>query len=298
MAVLNKKTTLIRTISFMAIFVAINVLCSFLTTVLPLLSVILIIFLPLTSAVVEITCKDRWFPIYALATIGLSIVVSLSSIDFTLFYVLPSIFTGYVFGFFLKNNLPSMFAIFFAATIHTLISFSFIPLLELFTGSNLIDVFAKILKISNRIWFDRSILILFFLVSLIQIILSFIVVENELKKFGYKNECEFNQEKAADYSSITFSLLAIVFAFIYLPLSFLMIGFAFFFSTFTIIFQFKVMNKPSLIFDGISVLLGIILYAALNKYLNEGLDLVLFVIIPILISSFSISYSFLKKSEQ
>ena len=298
MAVLNKKTTLIRTISFMAIFVAINVLCSFLTTVLPLLSVILIIFLPLTSAVVEITCKDRWFPIYALATIGLSIVDSLSSIDFTLFYVLPSIFTGYVFGFFLKNNLPSMFAIFFAATIHTLISFSFIPLLELFTGSNLIDVFAKILKISNRIWFDRSILILFFLVSLIQIILSFIVVENELKKFGYKNECEFNQEKAADYSSITFSLLAIVFAFIYLPLSFLMIGFAFFFSTFTIIFQFKVMNKPSLIFDGISVLLGIILYAALNKYLNEGLDLVLFVIIPILISSFSISYSFLKKSEQ
>ena len=81
-----KKETLIRTICFMSFFVAINVLCSFLTTVLPLLSVILIIFLPLTSAMVEVLCKDRWFPIYAIATIGLSIVVSLSSIDFTIFF--------------------------------------------------------------------------------------------------------------------------------------------------------------------------------------------------------------------
>jgi len=298
MAVLIKKNTLIRTICFMSLFVAINVLCSFLTTIIPLLSVILIIFLPLTSAIVEITCKDRWFIIYAFATLGLSIVVSLSSIDFTLFYIVPSVFTGYIFGFFLKNKLPSMFAIFFASIIQTLITFLFIPLIQLFSGTNMIDVFAKILRISNRIWFDRVVLLLFFIISLIQTILSFIVVENELKKFGYVNDCEFNQEKVADYSALAFALLSILFAFFYVPISYLCIGVSFFFTVFIISFQVKSKNKISLAIDGASLLIGLILYAALNKFLQNGTDLVIFITIPVLISSFSISYSFLKKSRQ
>ena len=298
MAVLIKKETLIRTICFMAFMVAINVVCAFLTTIIPLVSIILIIFLPLTSALVEVTCKDRWFPIYAVATIGLSIVVSLSSIDFTIFYIVPSIFTGYIFGLFCKRNLPSMFAIFFASIIQTILSFGFIPLLQLIAGSNLIDVFAKIFKISNRFWFDTSIILLFFAISLIQVILSYIVVENELKKLGVKTECKLNQERIASYSAIGSFLLALVFSFFYLPLSYLFVGTAYYFGVFIIVFQFASKNRFCLIADGVSILIGVILYAALNKYFENGTDFVLFAIIPLLISVISISHSFLKKSEQ
>ena len=298
MAVLKKRDTLIRTICFMSFFVAINVVCSFLTTVLPLVSVILIIFLPLTSAMVEVTCKDRWFPIYAVATIGLSIVVSLSSIDFTIFYIVPSIFTGYIFGLFCKRNLPSMFAIFFASIIQTVLSFAFIPLLQLITGSNLIDVFAKILRISDRFWFDTMILLLFFAVSLIQVILSFIVVENELKKFGIKNECKLNQEIIADYSIVGSVIFVLIFSFFCLPLVYLFVGIAYYFAVFVISLQVKDKNKLCLIFDGASLLIGVVLYAALNKFLQNGTDFVLFATVPGLISVCSISYSFLKKSKQ
>ena len=298
MAVLNKKNSLIRTICFMAFMVAINVVCAFLTTVIPLISIILIIFLPLTSALVEVTCKDRWFPIYAVATIGLSIVVSLSSIDFTIFYIVPSIFTGYIFGLFCKRNLPSMFAIFFASIIQTVLSFGFIPLLQLITGSNLIDVFAKIFKISDRFWFDTSIILLFFAISLIQVILSYIVVENELKKLGVKNECTLNQEFIASCSAIGSCLLALLLSFFYLPLCYLFVGTAYYFGVFIIVFQLVSKNKTCLIADGASILIGVILYAALNKYLENGRDFVLFAIIPLLISVISISHSFLKKSEQ
>ena len=298
MAVFNKRDTLIRTICFMSFFVAINVVCSFLTTVLPLVSVILIIFLPLTSAMVEVTCKDRWFPIYAVATIGLSIVVSLSSIDFTIFYIVPSIFTGYIFGLFCKRNLPSMFAIFFASIIQTVLSFAFIPLLQLITGSNLIDVFAKILRISYRFWFDTMILLLFFAVSLIQVILSFIVVENELKKFGLKNECKLNQEFIADYSIVGSVIFVLIFSFFCLPLAYLFVGIAYYFAVFVISLQVKDKNKLCLIFDGASLLIGVVLYAALNKFLQNGTDFVLFATVPGLISVCSISYSFLKKSKQ
>lgn len=292
-----KKETLIRTICFMAFFVAINVVCSFLTTVLPLISILLIIFLPLTSAIVEVMCKDRWFPIYAVATIGLSIVVSLSSIDFTIFYIVPSIFTGYIFGLFSKRNLPSMFAIFLAAIVQTLLSFAFIPLLQLITGSNLIDVFVKILRISDRFWFDSVILLLFFLVALIQVILSYIVVQNELSKFGQKSECKYNQERIAGFTTIGSAVLSAVFSIFYMPLCYLFIGIAYYFAVYVVIFQVQVKNKICLIIDGVSLLIGVILYAALNQFVKDEVEFALFAITPGLISVVSICYSFLKKSE-
>ena len=281
----------------MAFFVAINVVCSFLTTVLPLISILLIIFLPLTSAIVELMCKDRWFPIYAVATIGLSIVVSLSSIDFTIFYIVPSIFTGYIFGLFSKRNLPSMFAIFLAAIVQTLLSFAFIPLLQLITGSNLIDIFVKILRISDRFWLDSVILLLFFMVALIQVILSYIVVQNELSKFGQKSECKYNQERIAGFTTIGSAVLSAIFSIFYMPLCYLFIGIAYYFAVFVVIFQVQVKNKICLIIDGVSLLIGVILYAALNQFVKDEVEFALFAITPGLISIVSICYSFLKKSE-
>ena len=292
-----KKETLIRTISFMAFFVAINVVCSFLTTVLPLVSIILIIFLPLTSAIVEVMCKDRWFPIYAFATIGLSIVVSLSSIDFTIFYIVPSIFTGYIFGLCSKRNLPSMFAIFFATVIQTLLSFAFIPLLQLITGTNLIDVFVKILQISDTFLFNSLLLLIFFIVALIQIILSFIVVQNELNKFGQKVEFKYDQERVASFSALGSAILCAIFSLFYMPLCYLFVGISYYFAVFVVIFEIQSKNKIGLIIDGCSLLIGIVLYAALNQFFVNGSDFALFAITPALISVASISLSFLKKSE-
>ena len=298
MSQIQRKSTLIRTICFMSFFVAINVICSFLTTVVPLLSIILIIFLPLTSAVVEVLCKDRWFPIYAFATIGLSIVVSLSSIDFTIFYIVPSIFTGYIFGLFSKKNFPAMFAIFFAAAIQTALSFAFIPLLQLITGSNLLDVFAKIFGISDTFWFDNLILLLFFIIGLIQVILSFIVVKNELEKFGQKSTWKLNQVNFANYSVLGCTVLSIAFSFFYTPMMFLLIGLAYYFVVFVVIDQLQNNNVKCLILDGAFVFLGMLLYAILNKYIKDEFEFLVMLVPALLISLTSILDSFLKKSKQ
>ena len=293
-----KRETLIRTICFMSFFVAINVVCSFLTTVLPLISIALIIFLPLTSAMVEVTCKDRWFPIYAFATIGLSIVVSLSSIDFTIFYIVPSIFTGYIFGLFSKKHLPIMYAIFIATVIQTGLSFAFIPLIELITGSNLLDVFVKIFRISDRFWFNSLLLLIFFIVALMQVVLSFIVVTNELKKFTSDKPVNHTQTQIAALSSLTSAVLSGVFAFFYLPGSLLFVGISFYFGVFVVIDQVYSKNKLAIILDGVFAFITLLLYALLNKFFKDGVDLVLFTITPVLVSVFSILHSFLKKCRQ
>ena len=298
MSSVYKKDTLIRTICFMSFFVAINVICSFLTTIIPVVSVILIIFLPLTSAVVEVNCKDRWFPIYAFATIGLSIVVTLSSIDFTIFYIVPSIFTGYIFGLFSKKSLPSMYAIFFATMIQTGLSFAFIPLIELITGSNLLDVFVKIFRISDRFWFDTLVLLVFFIVALMQVVLSYIVVSNELKKFTSDSPKNYGQSLVASFSSLATAVISTSFAFFYLPGSLLFIGISFYFVVFVIIDQATSKDKVSLIVDGSIAFATLLLFALLNKYFDNGVEFVLLLITPVLISLFSIFYSFLKKSKQ
>lgn len=293
-----KKETLIKTISFMSFFTAINVICSFLTTIVPVVSIILIIFLPLTSAVVEVNCKDRWFPIYAFATIGLSLVVTLQSIDFTIFYIVPSIFTGYIFGLFSKKNLPCMYAIFFAAIIQTGLSFAFIPLIELITGSNLLDVFIKIFRISDRFWFDTLLLLVFFVVALMQVVLSFIVVSNELKKFTQEDTEKHAQSQVASFSTLVSAVLATTSTFFYLPLSLLFVGITFYFGVFVVIDHVYFKNKLNLIFDGVFAFVTLLLFALLNKYFSDGVDLVLLCITPVFISVFSIFYSFLKKSRQ
>ena len=298
MAEFYKRNTLIRTICFMAFFVAINVICSFLTNTLPLVSIILIIFLPLTSAVVEVNCKDRWFPIYAFATIGLSIVVTLSSIDFTLFYVVPSIFTGYIFGLFAKKHLPSMYAIFFASIIQTILSFAFIPVIQLITEKNLIDVFVEIFRISDVFWFKTLLLFIFFAVSLIQTILSYIVVENELKKFTHESTWKIYQDNVACFSSLGATILSIIFGFFYMPVALLMVAISIYFAIFVVIAEVYAKNKLALIVDGVSLFLSLLLYALLNRFFSGGSEFILLVIAPTLISLFSISYSFLKKHKQ
>ena len=298
MANIYKRETLIRAICFSSFFVAINVLASFLTVSLPVVGIGLIIFLPLTSALVEINIKDRWFPIYALATIGLSIVVTLSSIDFTLFYIVPSIFTGYIFGLSIKRGIPKLLAIFFASLIQTLLSFAFVKILFLITSIDIIDVFAKLLKISDVFLFNSCIWLLFFVTSLIQVILSFIVVENELPKFGIKQIVKLNEEIVSSWSIIGSILLSLSFAFIYMPISLLFVGFAFYFSAFVIYYQFKTKKYICLILVGVSLLIQILLYALLNSLLDDLNKFLLLLIWPMFIFSISIFHYFLKKSRQ
>ena len=90
---LAKRETLIQNIAYMALMAAINVIFVLLTTLVPVLMFLIIIVLPLTSTMVTLLCKKKYFPIYAIATIALCMIVTIWKIDDTIFYVIPSIIT-------------------------------------------------------------------------------------------------------------------------------------------------------------------------------------------------------------
>ena len=124
------------------------------------------------------------------------------------------------------------------------------------------------------------------------------IVNNELKKFALKNTWNTNQNLVASFSTLASAVFALIFAFIYLPLSLLYVGTTFYFAVFVVIDQVAKKDKLGLIVDGVCAFAGLLLYAILNKYFTDGVELVLLAIAPTLVSIFSILHSFLKKSQQ
>lgn len=297
MTLFSKKDTLIRSIPLMALMAAINVIFSLFTTFVPLAALILVIFIPLTSALVEIYCKDRYFPIYALATLGLSICVSLSAIDFTIFYLVPSIITGYIFGLVSKKGLSCLWGIFIAAVIQTGISFAFVPLIDLITGVSFLEKIQTILQIEDATYFANLIVLLFFLISLIQTVLSYVAVSNELKKFGVAKVDSRDWRLAVDLAVIISSGLAVGMFFVYTPISLLCVGFAGYFAVFSVFFEIKKMNKISLIIMGVLLLGSVFAFAGLNQFVEKGKEFILLGIAPFCISLVSLGFYFLKKQK-
>lgn len=297
MALFSKKETLIRSMPLMAMMAAINVIFSLFTAFVPLLSVILIIFIPLTSTLVEVYCKDRYFPIYAIATLGLSVVVSLSAIDFTLFYLIPSIVTGYVFGLMAKKNFPSLWGILIASILQTGISFAFIPLIQLITEHNLIEDIIRILNVTDTTYFNNLLILMFFVVALIQTILSFIVVNNELRKFGVKNDNEKDWRLPVSLATILSSGIAVGLYFVYVPISLLCVGFAWYFAVFSLIFEITRKQKVSTIIMASMLLVNLFAFAGLNQFVEKGSEFILLGIAPLCISLISLGFYFLKKQK-
>ena len=101
MALFSKKTTLVHNITYMAITTAINLVFIVLDTFVPFMMLLLILLLPFVSAVVSYFCQKRYYIIYAVASVGLCLIFSISS---TIFYIIPALCSGFVIGLLLDKK--------------------------------------------------------------------------------------------------------------------------------------------------------------------------------------------------
>ena len=200
---------------------AINVIFVLLTTLVPFLVFLIVFVLPLTSTIVTLHCKKRYFPIYAVATIGLCLLCTIWKIDDTIFYVIPSIVSGFVFGLLVEKKIPSFWIILSTTIIQIGFTYASIPLIKLMTGRNIIEDFATVFFIKDFIYLDYVTPCFIFFISLAQEILAFVIIREELPKFVYQLEEVKNIPISLGVSIIVSILFVVAFAFIYGPLSYL-----------------------------------------------------------------------------
>ena len=164
----------------MALMAAINVIFVLLTTFVPVLFFLIVFVLPLTSVIVTLHCQKKYFPIYAVATIGLCLICTIWKIDDTIFYVIPSLISGFIFGLLVEKKVPSFWIILITTVLQIGFTYASIPLIKVMTGRNIIEVFAVAFGIGDFQYLDYVTPCFIFFISLAQEVLAFMIIREEL----------------------------------------------------------------------------------------------------------------------
>ena len=186
MELFRKRETLIQNIAFMAIMAAINVVFVVLSNVLPVLLFLLVFVLPLTSTLVTIYCKKAYFPIYFVVTLALCFGVSAGFYIFdTFIYVLPSLITGFIFGFCIEKRVPAIYTLLIATAIqYGLTILTFFVLSKIVTNLDLTESIIIAFGLKDFEYKAVFIKVFLFIVAEIQIVISYIVTKVLVNRLG------------------------------------------------------------------------------------------------------------------
>lgn len=277
------KETSSQNIAFISIMCAINLIVSLVSSFFPLLSLIIILILPLTSVLVGLFCKSKYHFIYFISTITLCLVATFYNISMTVFYVIPSIVTGLIFAFILKKKYSGIWSIFISSIIQMLLMFSFIPLINFIYDTDFILFIKTSLGLEDSGTFNIIIPSIIFIISLIQITLSYLICHDEISKFGYDQNENVNM-LLTSILIIIFSLNIVLFSFYYVSIAYLLLCFNLLLISYILIDLINEKAYKTLIFLLIMALLSVFIFAFIYPLIKDCYQLLLINIFPIIVS--------------
>lgn len=281
MRLLKKQETLIQNIAYMGMMAAVNIIFVVMTYFVPFLLFVLVFVLPLCSAIISFYCKKIYFPIYFVVVTAVCLLIDFSD---ALFYVTPSLLTGFVFGLFIEKRVPSIFILTVITIMQFALSLISIPLIELITHRNIVDDMAAIFKLTDYQYLNYIKYAFIFFIAFVQTILTYLVMRSELVKFGM----EFNEaiEKTIVIDVVTIGLvgLSVLFGFLVPEICYIFLLMAFLYVFYRIIKLDYSYYKIYLIEIAIIVFGSIFFIAGLYSLITKPLGLLLFGIFPVLVS--------------
>lgn len=217
MKLFKKQESIVQNMVYMGLLAAVNVVFVILTYFVPFLLFILVFVLPLCSVIITYYCKKYYFPIYFVVVVAICLLIDLPD---TIFYVIPSLITGFIFGLFVDKKIQPIFSILLATVVQFGISLAFIPLIKVLTNRDIVHDMATIFHLVDYIYLDYVVISFVFFVAFAQIMVSYLVMHSELMKFGINFSTDSKSIYILDLISIGFGLFTILFAFVYPVLSF------------------------------------------------------------------------------
>ena len=286
---IKEKETLLQNMAFMGIMAALNVLLATLGAYFPIAGIFIMIFLPFFSAVTALICKWRYYPIYAIATIGVSLCATLWHTEFTIFYLIPSVLTGFLFGLCFRLKLSGTYSLLFTSLAQLSLTYLAIPIIQAIYGTNLIETFLVLLQLDG----NKNALIIvpsfIYLLSLAQMLLSYIVLSNEIKKF---TDDTFNQNDALiKCIGLGLAILVIPFLFGFVNISYLLMFVSLFISISVLIDTIFKKDKLEIILYSTFLAFGFLLVFALYSVVKMPYAFLLINTSNILLFTFSLLYN-------
>ena len=226
MALFKKRETVVQNIAYMAIMAAINVIFVLLTAILPPLMFLIVFVLPLTSAVVTLFCKKRYFPIYAIATVALCLLTTMGIYIYdTFFYVIPSLITGFVFGLLIEKRAPAIYINVGSTALQYVLSYlTFLILDMILPDINFIDALLSIFGLRDFVYKEVFIHLFLFTLASIQTAFAYFILKKEVKKLGFDIVEDIKLHYLLFAFVILIDILALVMVFVYTPLVYVFIA--------------------------------------------------------------------------
>lgn len=233
----------VKALAFSSLMVCLCLILILITTYVSDIGLIILLLLPLVSSLVTLTCERKYVLIYFVA----SILVSLINFQIGLFEVIPSLIIGILLGIMIKKYIQGYYIIFINSIVLTILQIISTYLINAIYSVNLIDTFAVLLKLTD-IHFEIIFFLFLFIISLIQISITYLIATNEFKKLDYQFNEKMNQFIILLIIEISSIILNIIIHFFYQPISYLLLGVTYYFATVLSYYIFSFYLKKRMLF--------------------------------------------------
>lgn len=264
---------------YVAIMTGLTIVLSILTNFIPFMSLFLIVFLPFVAALVAIVTDLKFFPIYALSSILLSVVVDAQNFLNIIFYLLPALVSGLVIGVTYRLKLNGIYILLAITLINLLANYAIIPVLDHLYQINFIQYALGLIGLGSHPLANAIFMMFLFILGIIQASLTYMVIRDELHLI--KGEIFENYDKISLIVLALISLVSVIFSFFHLGLSLVFFSSATLLATYQLVYLFK--KNLILFYITLSVVIASLPISFVLSELNHAYPLNLYLILGVLI---------------
>ncbi|MCQ2772427.1 MAG: hypothetical protein MJ238_04035 [Bacilli bacterium] len=284
------RKTPLQNIAFIAMMAAINGAFSIMLSFIPYSSFLALLVLPVINALGVYLVNKKWLTVYIATALLVPFLVTMFDISTTLFYILPSIVSGFIYGALSKAKFTPALTILVTIVWSVASTYLSLPIIKAIYGLDMIETVLATFGVSHvgldlNETFEYSLIptILFALAWASSSISHFIIVF-VYEKVGIRINC-FEWEKIAyPVLSILISVVSIATSFLSVQLAYLFFALGFYFMAFSLQNLIESRTKTSIITMILLLVFSILLFAALYSMMPQTTGPILLILFVVSVS--------------
>jgi hypothetical protein len=230
---LQKRTTPSENVSFMGVMCAVNAVFALLGSFIPFSDLILVLFLPLVSALVGFLCQPKYLLAYLPSAVGVVLAVTCFSMGTTLFYVIPAILSGTLYGFLIQKQIPVSITVFLTAVLELALNYLMLPCIDALYEIDMIESIKIMLQINSYQYVDDIIPMFVFGYSLAQVGISHFIIQGVYSSFNFQYAPESWLSFWCPIVAGFFGVLALSLALVAVSVAYVFLAFGVYFTAFS-----------------------------------------------------------------
>ena len=276
MKLFSARETPGQNIAFLAFATGINAVISLIASFLPLSSLFLMFVIPLTSAFVAYYCKLRYCPVYLIASGAICIAASTWDIASAIFYAIPGLFIGYLYGILIKNRYTSSLVLFLCSLLQLGFFYASLAIINAILGIDMQHALLSLIGLGEKEGADIGFPLFAYGFSLAEISLTHLFIHLQIDRFGIEESKKLPW--LAPAATVLFAGVAIVMAFLFPPVALVSTGLSMFWGIMSVIELVRERKNYVFIILGVLLIAGFLLFAGLYRQaaLHGGVALLSF----------------------